>query len=1390
MKRVLIASLSLLVLALALSLTWLTTSESALHWIYRQIQPRLPGELQVREISGSLGGGFILRDIEFDDGSTRLAADRLLLDWNPWALLQARLQLTRIEAGTIDLRLTAAAAPDSRPADGDTVMPAIDIPLQVVLESLAIEQLSLQQGDGAYRLRRLQLQAEAEGSQVRVAQLDLNLYDIVIGEQKLGDIAVGLRGSIGIADAWPHDISIGWKTRLPNGAAIDNLTTLKGNIDATRLTHETAGPLKASLSLDLRQPLRDLRWQASLQLSEVDTALLDDALPALGGALDIDAEGDLQSARVSGRIDAETPEIGRFSSRFELESLEPDRLFDGMLVRSLDLAVLEGEIAANGKLYWTPALAWESTISARHVNPAVVLAEWPGDLSADLASDGQMEAGKLNAGVTIDSSSGSLRGYPLSLQGKARWRNETLHIESADLRSGDTRILANGSVGDTLNLDWSVESQNLGEIYPDARGQLKASGHLGGRVDIPTIEAKFSGRSIRLLEYAAAAVDGDIAIDLQNWQQLELYLAASDLELQGQRLQSVELDTDKSRIDARLVAERVKARFQFDGELRDQSWQGKLLDAEIDSVDFASWRLESPTALNLSAQQIKVEPLCLLSSGGAKICSSVQQSAADWDIDFELAAIPLGFLHPWTPEGLQLDGVVDATGQLTFTADGKLLGKLQTTLPPGSLSYPLQEGQLERFDYRIGRLDLALRPEGIASTVDLTLQNGDRLQARMDLPGASLLQLDTENQPLRASANVKMRNWSIVDGMIDQVENLRGVMQLELEAAGSLGQPRIKGRGQLREGGLFLSVLKANIDQIEFSASSEGSERIDYDASARIAQGTVSLRGNTVLHQQEGWPSEFSLRARGIRFGELLSSQLESGVTIDGELEADAELAFRASDRLRGKVDLRLPRGMLNYPLLEQEKESWEYREGYVSLVLDDRGINGASGLIVGASSSLEAELSLPGANPLALDAENQQLQGKMRVDFEELDLIEFLVPDIEQVQGKLVVDLEVDGRLQQPRLITRARIEQGSLRIPRLGLQIRRIRFDGNSDDLQDFNFTLTAHSGDGDLEITGSSRLDPAAGWPTRIAIKGSDFEVSRIPEAVVTVTPDLQVTLVKRSVNIEGNLLLPYAKLQPRDVSTAARVSNDTVIIGAEQAPEEKWLVTTRVRLTLGDRVTFFGFGFDSQLGGNLLVEDVPGQLSTGTGEITIKTGRYRAYGQRLDVSNGRLLFTGGALDNPGLDVRATREVDSIIVGLQVRGRLKQPQLELFSIPTMGQTDQLSYLLLGRPMEQADSSEGDRMAKAALALGLAGGDTLARQIGDRFGLDEMRVETGSTGDQASLVVGRYLSPDLYVSYGVGLVESINKFNVRYRLTERWRLEAESGEYQGADLLFTIER
>jgi len=406
------------------------------------------------------------------------------------------------------------------------------------------------------------------------------------------------------------------------------------------------------------------------------------------------------------------------------------------------------------------------------------------------------------------------------------------------------------------------------------------------------------------------------------------------------------------------------------------------------------------------------------------------------------------------------------------------------------------------------------------------------------------------------------------------------------------------------------------------------------------------------------------------------------------------------------------------------------------------------------------------------------------------LGLIEALLPEVQDLKGAITLNLAANGTLAEPRLSGEAHLLDGALRIPRLGLNINQLELNGQSQSFEKFSFDLKAHSGDGDLIITGQTTLSASKGWPSEISIKGETFEVSRIPEAQIQISPDLKVNIQNRKIEIQGDIHIPYAKLQPKDITTAARVSDDVKIVGDTRPTDDNWLLDTRIRLTLGERVHFYGFGFEGRLEGNLLLEDIPGNLTKATGEISIPEGRYRAYGQRLEIELGRLLFTGGSLTNPGLDLRAVRHVGNITAGLKVRGSLNQPQLELFSTPAMGQTDALAYLLLGAPIDNASGEQGAMMAKAALALSLSGGDHLARTLGDRFGLDEMRVEGSDTGEQASLVVGRYLSPKLYVSYGVGLVEAFNTLTLRYKITDKWQLKAESGEYQGADILYTIDR
>jgi translocation and assembly module TamB len=85
--------------------------------------------------------------------------------------------------------------------------------------------------------------------------------------------------------------------------------------------------------------------------------------------------------------------------------------------------------------------------------------------------------------------------------------------------------------------------------------------------------------------------------------------------------------------------------------------------------------------------------------------------------------------------------------------------------------------------------------------------------------------------------------------------------------------------------------------------------------------------------------------------------------------------------------------------------------------------------------------------------------------------------------------------------------------------------------------------------------------------------------------------------------------------------------------------------------------------------------------------------------------------------------------------------------------------------------------------------GGALLAGQLGRFVGVDEISVESEAEYE-SSLVIGKYLSPRLYVSYGVSLTDAINTFKLRYTIGDRWVITGESGQESSADVEYTIDR
>jgi translocation and assembly module TamB len=249
---------------------------------------------------------------------------------------------------------------------------------------------------------------------------------------------------------------------------------------------------------------------------------------------------------------------------------------------------------------------------------------------------------------------------------------------------------------------------------------------------------------------------------------------------------------------------------------------------------------------------------------------------------------------------------------------------------------------------------------------------------------------------------------------------------------------------------------------------------------------------------------------------------------------------------------------------------------------------------------------------------------------------------------------------------------------------------------------------------------------------------------------------------------------------------------VIVDAESTvQEERWLITTNVELEAADTIRFIGYGFDGRIGGRLLLNDEPKRLTRGRGELHVVEGSsYTAFGQKLQTPQGRLIFADSPVDNPNLDIVAQREVGDVVAGVRVNGTARDPVLNLFSQPSMDEADILAYLTLGQPLSSAGQSDGQTMMRAANTAGLAGGDYIASYVGRQFGLEEARLESEGASEQPWLVIGKYLSPRLYIRYGTALLESGNSVLVRYRLSDNWFLEGESGRNSGGDIIYTFER
>jgi translocation and assembly module TamB len=431
------------------------------------------------------------------------------------------------------------------------------------------------------------------------------------------------------------------------------------------------------------------------------------------------------------------------------------------------------------------------------------------------------------------------------------------------------------------------------------------------------------------------------------------------------------------------------------------------------------------------------------------------------------------------------------------------------------------------------------------------------------------------------------------------------------------------------------------------------------------------------------------------------------------------------------------------------------------------------------------------------LTAEAPGLDGTINVSMPTLAPFGGFVPTVANLDGAVTAEILVSGTAAAPEITGNVDATRLQADLGKLGIELRDGRVRGDARTGGGFKLAASVASGKGHIELAGTMNEHGVID----AHILGQNFEAADIPAASVILTPDLTLTGDPKRYLLKGEVTIPRADIDleklPQDKSR--NVSPDVVVVrnGKEvqtATQAEALPIEAVVTVRLGDDIKITGFGLESTVTGHLVVNETPGVPTSGSGQLTVE-GRYKAYGQDLTIQDGRLLFAGTPLDNPRLAIVAMRKIsDEQQTGLRISGSAQRPVITVVSEPNVGEADALSYLVTGRSLNDVGSASGssqDALSSATRSLEGAGAGLVAKRIGARLGLDEATVEENEMIGGSALTIGEYLSPRLYLSYGVGLFEPGEVIALRYKLTEDIGVRMQRGtEETRAGVEYRIEK
>lgn len=676
------------------------------------------------------------------------------------------------------------------------------------------------------------------------------------------------------------------------------------------------------------------------------------------------------------------------------------------------------------------------------------------------------------------------------------------------------------------------------------------------------------------------------------------------------------------------------------------------------------------------------------------------------------------------------------------------------------------------------------------------------------------------------------------------MENLMQLLEQEQPIEGLFGiQIDLKGKPD----SLFLnsrfSFTEPEFDKLKLK---DISGKMEYANNRFLMETLVAPDDSGKIEISADIPLEINPDSLKVIFS--MNDSVSGHITIDnislGRLE-EMELTDELSGIFEGKLDFsgtfENPVMSSNFALNDTEFSDYQITQFDGNLDYSNNMFAADLNVVPQDSGKLEAAVEIPlrfypdslkfGFSP------KDSVSGKANIDRMNLELLQAMFPGA-NIEGMVEGDLNLSGTVESPDPEGNIRLRNALFHLPEFGIDYREIRL--NLDFLRDkveLNDFLI-RSPDGNL--TGSGQMDFASDFykgdvsQSEIDLKFNRFQPFNHRQFNMKINGNATLGGKKGEVVYDGDLTIPSSEIFiPTVLRMFGRINvpelpkpilvkelenmeqrDDTIDIAENQPANEDTVqldyfdnVKGNLRIRIPRNTWIKNDDMYIEVSGDLELRKNDDFFEL-FGSVDVVRGQYDLLGKTFVIDEGSISFQGGEEMTPHMDIKASysfRDQQKVEQNLSVHvsGTADSPEVNFqLNGSSISEGDALSYILFGKSMNELTYDEQDNMADAggASLAGKAASSILASQLtnflGEKLSVDYIEVKSEGSFENATVVVGKYITNNLFVSYeqlfGETYEKNIAKYEVKleYELFRFLFLELNnSSRSSGFDVIFKFD-